>query len=309
MTATVSPQSVSERDPSGTPLTLVLATALLVSFGVGMLIISAAYLQDIRLLSELPELVWAFVCGTSGADGTLLPLFVVLSIAAFGAAGLLWVAYSLRRRSRARLAYALVISVLGMVIGGILLARSAATAESLATATPVPVPGFTVLSTPRSVQNFALPASTGRIMRLSDFSGRYTLLFFGYTHCPDICPLTLFEVRRVVEQLGDTLPLNVLFISVDGGRDTPEVLAQYISRFSPSFVGMSGDPVTLAQLSIDYALSYRLEAPDVQGNYAVEHSTPVFVIDPQGQLTAVIGFGTTAQQMAEGLLQIAGSAS
>ncbi len=303
MTTTLPSQGHNVQGSSAS-LPLVLATALLVSFGGAMLLISAAYLQDLRLLSDVPEMVWAFVCGVPGAEAGLLPLFVLMAIAAFLVTGLLWMTHYIRRRSRAQVAYATAGLVVVLLAGGVLLARSATNATALAVATPVPVPGITYLQTPRAVQNFSLPASTGRTMRLSDFAGKYTLLFFGYTHCPDICPMTMFEMRRLAQMLGGELALNVLFVSVDGVRDTPEALAAYVGRFSPSFVGMSGDPLTLGQMTPDYALSYRADAPDADGNYAVEHSTPVYVIDPQGRLTALIGFGTTAEQMAQGLLAL-----
>lgn len=301
MTATLPSQGSTSRSPAGAPLTLLLLTALLVGFGGAMLVISAAYLQDLRMLSDVPELVWAFVCGVPTGDAGLLPLFITLALVAFIATGLLWLTHALRKRARALVAYAVSLLIIVVLLGGVLIARSATNASALVVATPVPVPGITYLQTPRAVQNFALPATTGRTMRLSDFAGRYTLLFFGYTHCPDICPMTMFEMRRTVEMLDGELALNVLFVSVDGARDTTDVLATYVERFNPAFVGMSGDPRTLSQMTPDYALSYRAETPDADGNYIVAHTTPVFVIDPQGRLTAMIGFGTPAEQVVNGL--------
>jgi protein SCO1/2 len=309
MTTTLSSQGNDSRSPSGAPLTLLLLTALLVGFGGAMLLISAAYLQDLRMLSAVPELVWAFVCGVPTGEAGLLPLFITLALVAFFATGLLWLTHMLRTRARAQVAYAIAALMIVVLVGGVLIARSAANASALAVATPAPVPGITYLQTPRAVQNFALPATTGRTMRLSDFAGTYTMLFFGYTHCPDICPMTMFEMRRMVEMLEGEMALNVLFVSVDGARDTTEALATYLERFNPSFVGMSGDPVTLSQMTPDYALAYRADAPDAEGNYSVEHTTPVFVIDPQGRLTAIIGFGTPAEQMVEGLRSLVSAQS
>jgi protein SCO1 len=304
--STVLPSPLRPENVRSNPsLMLQLITALLLGFGVAMLLISTAYLQDLRMLSEVPELVWAFVCGVPSGNAGLLPLFVVIAVVAFIGVALLWLARYIRQRSRAGVAYGAVAFIALMLLGGVLVARSATNAAALAVVTPAPMPNITILQTPRAVQNFALPATTGRTMRLSDFAGRYTLLFFGYTHCPDICPLTLYEMKQVVAALGDDLPLNVLFVSVDGERDTPEALARYISRFDASFVGMSGDAHTLRQMTPDYALSYRLETPDEAGNYSVEHSTPIFVIDPQSRLTAIISFGTATDAIADGLRTLA----
>lgn len=162
---------------------------------------------------------------------------------------------------------------------------------------------------PVQAPDFQLTSSNGESFQLSNQRGKAVLLFFGYTHCPDICPMTMFEMRRMVEMLEGEMALNVLFVSVDGARDTTEALATYLERFNPSFVGMSGDPVTLSQMTPDYALAYRADAPDAEGNYSVEHTTPVFVIDPQGRLTAIIGFGTPAEQMVEGLRSLVSAQS
>jgi protein SCO1/2 len=276
-----------------------MASALLLGFGAAMLLISLAFLQDLRTLSEIPGLVWAFVCGVPSEDGITLPLLVTLSLAAFATTAVLWLGRWVSMRSQLG-AYVVVALILLTVVGGIFILRSTQSAAQLASATPAPVSGFTFLDTPRPVQDFLLPASTGRDMHLSELRGRDTLLFFGYIHCPDICPTTLYEMRRVKTLLGEEGDrLNILFVSVDAQRDTPQALAQFVSRFDESFIGMSGDAVTLAQITPDYGLFYQQNTADEQGNYIVDHSTPVYWLDPQGRLRATIAYGTYAEQIIE----------
>ncbi|MCA9896515.1 MAG: SCO family protein, partial [Anaerolineae bacterium] len=135
------------------------------------------------------------------------------------------------------------------------------------------------LSAPRLLSDFTLTDNENQPLSLSDLEGRYTLLFFGYLHCPDFCPTTLANMRQVYTALGeDADRLNILFISVDGERDTPEALDAYLSRFDPAFIGMQGQRTVLAQITPDYALSYSLGVPDENGDYLVSHSVQVYLI-------------------------------
>ncbi len=174
---------------------------------------------------------------------------------------------------------------------------NAPTATPLPTLTPIP--GVIPLDPPRELVDFALPASTGESLSLSDLQGSYTLLFFGYTHCPDFCPTTLANWQRLKQDLGETgEQLNYVFISVDGERDTPEVLARYLSRFDPAFVGMSGEPGMLAEIAPDYGLEYILHTDEGE-NYSVDHTTRTYLIDPQGRLVRVFSFDVPRDVIAE----------
>ena len=159
------------------------------------------------------------------------------------------------------------------------------------TAVPAtPLPGVIELDPPRELVDFTLPASTGATVSLSELQGKYTLLFFGYTHCPDFCPTTLAhwqQMKRELGELGDQL--NYIFISVDGERDTPDLLQRYLSRFDPAFVGLSGEPETLAEIAPDYGLEYILNTEEGE-NYSVSHTTRTYLIDPQGRLISVFSF-------------------
>lgn len=161
----------------------------------------------------------------------------------------------------------------------------------------------TVYEPPIVLQEFTLPASTGETVSLSDFNDGWTLLFFGYTHCPDFCPTTLSEFRRIKRLMGDDAErVNFVFVSVDAARDTPEVLERYLSAFDPAFVGLSADVETLERIKADYGLYYALRTQDAPANhpdlYPVDHTTRTFVIDPDGRLRVSFAYNTTPEIIA-----------
>ncbi len=182
----------------------------------------------------------------------------------------------------------LVIGVLLVAIVGTLGIRGAL---STPTPTPTSAQGVISLDPPRDLDDFTLPSSSGQPLSLSDLRGKYTLLFFGYTHCPDYCPLTLAEWKTVKDQLGDLGDqVNFLFISVDGERDTPDVMARYLSRFDPSFIGMTGDEATLTRIGPPYGLYYLLHKEEGE-NYSVDHTTQTYLLNPQMQMIDVFSYG------------------
>ncbi len=187
---------------------------------------------------------------------------------------------------------------LGMIVCGLLLVGIAlmmSVRQSLNAPTPTPppptnIPGVILLDPPRELVDFTLPASTGEPLSLSDLQGKYTLLFFGYTHCPDFCPTTLIHWKTMKAVLdADGADLNYVFLSVDGERDTPEVMARYLSRFDSTFVGLTGDPVTLDTIGPDYGLDYTLNTSEGE-NYSVDHTTRTYLLDAQGRMVAVFSF-------------------
>ena len=156
--------------------------------------------------------------------------------------------------------------------------------------------GVRVIDPPREVTDFTLTSHTGDPLSISDLRGRYVLMYFGYTNCPDICPMTLLDVRDVYEGLGvDAENVAFAFISVDGERDTPAALANFIERrrMGDYLIGLSGEETVLRQITPDYNLQYELDSPDENGYYAVDHTTTLFLLDPEGRLMRLFGFGTS----------------
>ncbi len=152
----------------------------------------------------------------------------------------------------------------------------------------------TPIEPPQALSDFTLPSSRGEPMSLSDLQGKPTMLFFGYTFCPDVCPMTLADFKQVKANLGDQADqVNFVFVSVDGQRDTPERLAQYVESFDPAFLGLQGDEATLREIGSDYGLYYKAHSPEgTSAQYLVDHSSASYLIDAEGKLRMVYSFDT-----------------
>lgn len=160
-----------------------------------------------------------------------------------------------------------------------------------------------VVDPPVQVQDFTLPSSTGEPMRLSDLNGQWRVMFIGYTRCPDFCPTTLAEYRRVKAMLGDDAEhVTFVYISVDGVRDTPEMLRTYLNNFDPEFIGFSGDDETLARIQPDYGFYYRRNLQTgSQLLYTIDHSTRSYLVDPDGWLRTTFTYQTEPQTIARAI--------
>jgi protein SCO1/2 len=124
---------------------------------------------------------------------------------------------------------------------------------------------------------------TGKPRRLEDFRGKAVVLFFGFTHCPDVCPTTLADIAGAVKQLGpDAERVQVLMVSVDPERDTPDALAKYVTAFDPRFLGMYGDLEATRRVAREFKIFF-----EKRGN-SVDHSAQSYVIDPQGRLRLLV---------------------
>ena len=163
--------------------------------------------------------------------------------------------------------------------------------------------GTTKIDPPHDMPDFTLTNQNGEPTSLSDLRGKYVLMAFGYTHCPDICPLTLNEFRRVRESLGD-LAENVefVFISVDSARDTPEVLKQYFeTRQLDGFIGLTGSEEDLRKLGVDYGLFFEIGENTSQGGYLVDHTAGSYLLDPEGRWIMRYQFGVMPSLIVEDL--------
>lgn len=152
---------------------------------------------------------------------------------------------------------------------------------------PAPyTPHGKVYEEPAPAPALNLTDHTGQAFDLAEHHGKVVLLFFGYTHCPDICPTALSDLARVRRELGrDADQLQVVFVSVDPERDTQRVLGHYVPAFDPSFIGLRGDPEQVAAAIAAYRVKVvRRELPESALGYAMDHSTYVFVIDRDGLL-------------------------
>lgn len=148
---------------------------------------------------------------------------------------------------------------------------------------------------------FELTAHTGERVTDADFDGAPKLVFFGFTHCPDICPSTLYDITLVLNELGDQADdLNVLFISVDPGRDTADLLGTYLSSFHPTITGLTGTPEEIATVAKVYRAYYqRVELEN--GDYTMDHSAVVYLFDAEGKFVAPFNHKRPPEEAAEDL--------
>lgn len=144
-------------------------------------------------------------------------------------------------------------------------------------------------------KSLALNDHTGKPRTLADFQGKVVVVFFGFTQCPDVCPTTLAEMGKVVKELGaDGDKVQVLFVSVDPERDTPELLKQYVTAFHPSFLGLYGDAEATTRAAKEFKI-YVQKQPTKNGGYSVDHSAGTFILDQQGRLRLFAQYGAGAQ--------------
>lgn len=141
-------------------------------------------------------------------------------------------------------------------------------------------------------RDFKLFDHAGKPRTLADFRGKVVVVFFGYTQCPDACPTTLSELNEVMGRIGpDADRVQVLFVTVDPERDTPELLSRYVPAFNPSFLGLYGDAAATAEVAKEFKVLYQKQPGPTPGTYTMDHSAGTFVFDPQGRLRVYENYG------------------
>lgn len=140
--------------------------------------------------------------------------------------------------------------------------------------------------------DFHLIDQNGTPRQLSDFRGKVVVMFFGYTQCPDVCPTTLSDLAGAMQKLGaDANRVQVLFVTIDPDRDTPELLKQYVLAFNPTFLGLYGDAETTAATAREFKVLYQKQPGPTPGSYSMDHSAGTFIFDPQGRLRLYVTHG------------------
>ena len=178
-------------------------------------------------------------------------------------------------------------------------------AASAAASAPRPLPAFDrvmAMSEPRVVGDLAMTDQHGKAVRLSELAGAPTFVFFGFTHCPEVCPLTLQRLAMIQRaQPKQFQGVRVVLISVDGERDSPQVLGAFLKRFSADFVGLTAPSAEVRNLALKFSAPF-FKDPPRDGAYLVQHSTRVYALDKQGRLRAELYDAT-----AEAVVGIAGA--
>ena len=155
-------------------------------------------------------------------------------------------------------------------------------------------------------KSLELADTGGRVRHLEDFRGKALVVFFGFTHCPDVCPTTLADLAGAMKALGPHADrVQVLFVTVDPERDTPQDLERYVHAFDPRFIALRGDPAATARAAKEFKIYYEKRR---QGDsYTVDHSAQSYVIDPQGRLRLLVRHDRLAEDLPHDLRVILGA--
>ena len=156
-------------------------------------------------------------------------------------------------------------------------------------------------------KSLSLPHIDGRPRTLADFAGKVAVVFFGYTHCPDVCPTTMAELATIKQSLGaDGARLQAIFVTLDPERDTPEVLKPYVAGFDPGFIALRGTPEQTAAAAKSFKVFFA-KVPAKNGDarsYTVDHTAGSYVFDAQGRLRLFERYGTPAEALKEDLKRL-----
>lgn len=159
----------------------------------------------------------------------------------------------------------------------------------------------TVIQSPEASFDFTLTSSNGDVS-LSDYRGKLVVMYFGYTFCPDICPATLANVGQALRDIGSQADdIQVIMVSLDPERDTPEKLSQYVNQFHPSIIGITGTKEKLDEVASLYGIFYQKAEGSNATGYLIDHTATLLVLDREGYLKLVFPFGVTSKEIADDL--------
>ena len=151
---------------------------------------------------------------------------------------------------------------------------------------------------------FRLVDQNGKTVTDADLKGKWSLIYFGYTHCPDACPTALNDIAIALDELGPKrAAVRPVFITVDPERDTPEVLKAYVTAFDAPILALTGTPEEVAQAAKGYRIYYA-KHPEAGGDYSMDHSSVIYVMDPQGRFTASFTQENSPEEIAERLKKL-----
>ncbi|MFM9914111.1 MAG: SCO family protein [Methylophilaceae bacterium] len=150
--------------------------------------------------------------------------------------------------------------------------------------------------------DFLLPDHNGTPRKLADFHGKVVALFFGYTHCPDVCPTTMTDLAGGLKLMGDSAKdVQVLFVSLDPERDSAEVLKKFVPSFNPTFLGLRGDLAQTVKVTQDFKVYFAKQESKSKAGYTIDHTSGVYVFDKTGTLRVIMKAGQTPKDIAHDL--------
>lgn len=199
----------------------------------------------------------------------------------------------------------------GLIAGVVLVAAVVVAAFVLLNRSQEPSYAYNggVFSPPVAAAPLNLTDTNGEPFTLDQVKGEVTLIYFGYTTCPDVCPTTLTDFQTVKDELGtDADRVNFMMVTLDPERDTETKLKEYLGFFDPDFIGLRGDKSQTEAFTKDYGIIVkRVEYPDSATKYLLDHSALVYLIDPQGRLLLTFPYGTDPSLIAQDVLQVLGA--
>jgi protein SCO1 len=151
---------------------------------------------------------------------------------------------------------------------------------------------------------FALTDQDGKTVRDTDFAGKYRIVYFGYTYCPDVCPTDMAKIGQAMQQLDKEAPRTAakvvpIFITVDPERDTPAAIKQFVANFHPRIVGLTGSPKAIGEVAKSYAVYFKKQPPGPGGGYMVDHLAVAFLMGPKGEPIASLPIDKEGSAIAE----------
>jgi protein SCO1/2 len=195
--------------------------------------------------------------------------------------------------------------IAAIVIFGLALSFAPEVIDAIQRGGAAPTPGMIVKNQQVPLRDVVLTNQDGQPMSYSDLRGKPVLIFWGYTHCPDVCPMTMSDFRRIKKMLGDDgEKVAFVMITADPKRDTPDVLKKYVQAFDPAFIGLTGDKDSLQNAALDLAASFDNRKLDNDGNYLVAHTSFTYLLDQQGRWKNAYAFATPVDVIAEDVRQL-----
>lgn len=151
---------------------------------------------------------------------------------------------------------------------------------------------------------FELTNQDGKRVTNQDFLGKFMLVFFGYTYCPDVCPTELQVMSAALDKMGaDADRIQPIFISIDPGRDTPEVMKQYVENFNPRLIGLTGSPEDIARVAAAYRVYYSKQKPKDGSDYLMDHSSIIYFMGPDGKFIRHFSYVTDVDKLVDQIRQ------
>ncbi len=172
--------------------------------------------------------------------------------------------------------------------------------DRLGLTTPANAPSFrgVDITGAEYARSLSLPDQNGQPRTLADFKGKVTVIFFGYTQCPDVCPTTMAELAQVKKALGkDGDRVQGVFVTVDPERDTPAILKAYMMGFDPSFVALRGTPEQTTAAAKEFKVFFAKVPGRTEGAYTVDHTAGSYIFDPQGRVRLFVRYGSGAESL------------